>query len=148
MKIDIRPPKTEKEFADYYQLRWEILRKPSNEPRGSEKDSLESKASHIAAFDGDRLIGCGRVHYNSPDEAKVRFMAIDPEYQNQGIGGMILDKLEEIAHNKGVKYIILDARETAVDFYKKHGYDTTEASHVLFANIPHWRMKKNIGERS
>lgn len=146
MKIDIRPPKTEKELTDYYQLRWEILRKPSNEPLGSEKDSLESKASHIAAFDGNRLIGCGRLHYNSSDEAKVRFMAIDEAYQNQGIGGMILDRLEKNAQRHGTKYIILDARETAVDFYKKHGYDTTEASHVLFANIPHWRMKKNISK--
>lgn len=148
MKIDIRSPKTEKEFTDYYQLRWEILRKPWNEPRGSEKDNIEFESSHIAAFYGDSLIGCGRLHFKSRDEAKVRFMAVNDEYQNQGIGGMILDKLEEIARGKGVKYIILDARETAVDFYKKHDYKTIETGHVLFANIPHWKMKKDIVKES
>jgi len=142
MEIEIRSPKTEKEFEDYYQLRWEILRKPANEPRGSEKDKLEDSAFHMAAFDGDKIIGCGRLHLNNPDEAKLRFMAVDEKHQKQGIGGKILEELENIAQKKGVEYIILDARETAVSFYKKHGFKTYESGPVVIIDIPHWRMKK------
>ena len=144
MPITIRPPKTEKEFEDYFQLRWEVLRKPWNEPRGSEKDKLEETADHMAAFDGDKVVGCGRLHLNNPDEAKVRFMAIHKDYQKQGIGGKILDQLEEIARAKGAKYIILDARETALNFCLKHGFKTIEAGYVLFGVIPHWRMRKDL----
>ena len=144
MPITIRPPKTEKEFEDYYQLRWEVLRKPRNEPKGSEKDKLEETADHMAAFDSGKVVGCGRIHLNNPDEAKVRFMAIAEAYQNQGIGGLILDRLEEIARAEGAKYIILDAREAALNFYLRHGYKTIEDGHVLFGNIPHWRMRKEL----
>jgi len=144
MNIKIRPPKTKEEFADYYQLRWDILRKPWNEPRGSEKDELEEVADHIAAFDDNKIVGCGRLHFNNHEEAKIRFMAILDSYRNQGIGGIILEELIETARKKGARYIILDAREDAVNFYKKHGFKTIEEGHRLFGSIPHWKMTKDF----
>lgn len=144
MSVIIRPPKNEKELEDYFQLRWEILRKPANEPRGSEKDKLEDVAYHMAAFDDEKIVGCGRLHLNNPNEAKIRFMAVQENYQKQGIGGNILAELEKIAKEKGVTNLMLDARETAVDFYKKHGFKTYEPGPVFIVDIPHWRMKKNL----
>lgn len=144
MSVIIRPPKTQKEFEEYYQLRWGILRKPANEPRGSEKDKLEDEAYHMAAFDGEKLVGCGRLHLNNLEEGKIRFMAVQENYQKQGIGGKILTELEKIAKEKGVTSLILDARETAVDFYKKHGFRPYEPGPVIIVDIPHWRMRKDL----
>ncbi len=76
MEIEIRAPKTKKEQEEYYNLRWEILRKPWNQPKGSEKDEYENDAIHIAAFVNGKIIGVGRIHFNSKEEAQIRYMAV------------------------------------------------------------------------
>ncbi len=133
-----------KQFEKYYELRWKILRKPWNQPRGSERDDIEDEAIHIMACDDDKIVGVARLHFNSMEEAQIRYMAVDEKYRGQGIGSMMLRRLEEIAKKKGAKYIILNARENAVNFYKKNGYSTVEKSYVLFNTIQHYKMMKNL----
>lgn len=43
MNIKICEPSDEN-FEEYYYLRWKVLRKPWNQPIGSEKDELEKTA--------------------------------------------------------------------------------------------------------
>jgi hypothetical protein len=40
---------------------------------------------------------------------------------------------------------MLDARESALGFYRKHGYTTQGNGHVLFDRIPHVQMIKRLG---
>jgi predicted GNAT family N-acyltransferase len=144
MKIEIREPRTEREFENYYELRWEVLRKPWNQPKGSEKDEYEEKATHIIACINNNIIGVGRVHLNSEKEAQIRYMAIKVSYRGKGIGSLVLKELERIAKEEGANYIILNAREHVVDFYKIHGYKILEKAHTLFGCILHWKMRKII----
>ncbi|HIH97642.1 MAG TPA: GNAT family N-acetyltransferase [Thermoplasmata archaeon] len=137
-------PQTEKEFEKYYELRWKMLRKPWNQPKGSEKDEREGESTHIMARTDDKVVGVGRVHFNSIAEAQVRYMAVEEGYQGGGIGGLILKALEGRVEKKGVKYIVLDARENAVGFYKKHGYRIIAKSYLLFGCIQHWKMRKDL----
>jgi hypothetical protein len=44
--MEIRSPETVEEFMQYYELRWRLLRKPWNQPKGSEKDEKEDEAFH------------------------------------------------------------------------------------------------------
>ena len=37
--MKVLEPKTKEDFKKYYDLRWRILRKPWNQPRGSEKEN-------------------------------------------------------------------------------------------------------------
>ncbi len=138
--IGIREPKKE-ELDSYYQLRWELLRKPWNQPKGSEKDELEEEAYHIAAFDNDKLVGVGRLHKNSDEEGQIRFMAVSQDYRKQGIGKTILSKIHEKARELKLNKIVLNARKEAVPFYKKLGYKKTAKSHTLFGKIEHFRME-------
>ena len=131
-----------KQFEKYYELRWEILRKPWNQPRGSERDDMEDKAIHIMACDGNKIVGVARLHFNSIKEAQIRYMAVEEGYRRRGIGSMMLRRLEEMAKEKGAEYIILNARENAVNFYKKNGYSIIEKSYVLFNEIQHYKMMK------
>lgn len=51
--------------------------------------------------------------------------AVMPGYQNKGIGGMLMDFLEEYAKSKGKTELALDTSEKAlhlIDYYKKRGY--------------------------
>jgi hypothetical protein len=65
-------PSTPAQFSDYYELRWKILRKPWNQPRGSERDALDETATHLMLLDEDGApAGVGRLHFNSIREAQI-----------------------------------------------------------------------------
>lgn len=137
-------PKSKEDYERYYDLRWQILRKPWNQPRGSEKDDLEKESIHIMVKDNLSVVGVGRAHFNSDTEAQIRCMAVDDGYQGKGIGSLILKELEKRVKEKGAKSIVLNARESAVPFYKKHGYVIVDKAHTLFGVIPHFKMSKKI----
>lgn len=140
----VKSPLTRQEFFDYYDLRWRILRAPWNQPKGSEQDELEGQAIHIIAVENDKIIGCGRAHFNSDEEAQIRYMAVENQWQGRGVGKMILDELENRVVQKGAKKIILHARENVVRFYERNGYKLVKPSHTLFGVIPHYLMEKKI----
>lgn len=145
MRITIKQPQTEKEFEAYYNLRWRVLREPWQQSKDSEKDELENKSFHIMACDeNDKVIGVGRLHFNDENEVQIRYMAIAPEYERQGIGTLILEALEKKAKQEKTKTIVLDARENAIGFYKKKNYELLEKSHLLFGSIQHYQMLKYL----
>ncbi len=140
--IEIRKPETYREFKEYFDFRWRILRKPWNQPKGSEQDEMDEDSIHIMAIIGDKVIGCGRGHFNSSIEAQIRYMAVDESFQGQGIGLGILKALEEELTENGAKEIILKARENAVSLYEKHGYEIYQEGEILFGEIKHYWMRK------
>ena len=140
--IEIRKPETEQEVEKYYNLRWRILRKPWSQPKGSEQDEMDEESIHIMAIIGDKVIGCGRGHFNSSIEAQIRYMAVDDSFQGQGIGLRILKALEEELTENGAREIILKARENAVSLYEKHGYEIYQEGEILYGEIKHYWMRK------
>ena len=143
--MDIRAPHTPEEFERYYAFRHRLLRGPWSQPRGSERDERETGAVHlmVSADDGN-VIGVGRLHFNTPEEAQVRFMAVDEDCRGQGIGRRILATLEQQARAAGARRIVLDARKPAERFYAKQGYRSLGATHTLFGHIAHVRMVKDF----
>ena len=136
------------EFERYFDLRWRVLRAPLEQPRGSERDDREDESIHlmVRAADGEAL-ATGRLHLNSPTEAQVRFMAVDPKAQGRGLGSIVLRALEESARKAGARHLVLNARESAQRFYEQHGYRVEEpAERIFFGGITHWRMRKDIGQ--
>jgi ribosomal protein S18 acetylase RimI-like enzyme len=142
--MKVRKPRTKKEYQKYYDLRWRILRKPWNQPRGSEKDELEGQSIHLMACEKGKPLGVGRVHFNSSKEAQIRYMAVEEGLQGKGVGTIILKELEKSAKKKGTNHIILNARESAVGFYKKQGYRIVGKASTLFGVIPHYKMRKKL----
>ena len=141
----ITQPTSSKDFELYYDLRWRILRKPWDQPKGSEKDELEEKSIHVMVCNEVRIpIGVGRAHFNSDEEAQIRYMAVEEEWQGKGIGKMILSYLEEKIKEKGTKNIVLNARDIAIKFYERNGYKIVKKAHTLFDVIPHYRMMKKF----
>jgi N-acetylglutamate synthase-like GNAT family acetyltransferase len=84
------------------------------------------------------------LHFNTETEAQIRYMAVTPEYEKQGIGTSIIAALEAKARQQQCKTIVLHARENAVGFYQKKGYELLEKSHLLFGTIQHFRMRKTV----
>jgi predicted GNAT family N-acyltransferase len=138
-------PNSPEDFEKYYLLRWEVLRKPWNHPRGSEKDDAENNAIHLMALnDHDECVGVSRLQFISPEQAQVRFMGVRNDQQGKGVGKLLMNYLETKAKNAGVKKIILQARENAVPFYLSIGYVQKEKTFKLWNIIQHYLMEKVV----
>ena len=58
----VTTPQSSEDWQAYYSLRWQVLRAPWGEPRGSEQDDLEQDAEHrfIKNNDGE-VLGVARL---------------------------------------------------------------------------------------
>jgi ribosomal protein S18 acetylase RimI-like enzyme len=90
------------------------------------------------------VLGVGRLHFDTIGEARIRYMGVAMQWRRRGIGTLILRGLEEKARGLGAVRIVLDARETALGFYRKHGYIATGPGPMLFNRIAHVRMEKRV----
>ena len=144
--MKIIEPNSSAEFEQYYNLRYEVLRKPWLQPKGSEKDDDDKSSIHRMIIDelNGKAVAVGRLQFNTSEEAQIRYMAVSDNYQLKGYGNIIVKTLEDIALNKGIRNIILQARENALKFYWKNGYEIIEKSYLLFDEIQHWLMVKKI----
>lgn len=94
----------------------------------------------------NQVIGTCRCHLNSDSEAQLRFMAIDSEFQGQGLGKLLVQHMENLTKETypNVTKIILHAREPAVPFYLKMNYQIVQTSYKLFGVIQHFLMEKSV----
>ena len=144
-QIEIRSPKTEAEWKKYDDFRWEILRKPLNIPHIPLKDDLEDRSYHFMAItSSNEIVACGRLHMNNNEEAQIRYMGVSENIRRNGLGTLIVKRLEDQAELLGAKSIILNARDVALNFYKSLGYLKIEP-YLSNTNIPHTKMKKRLG---
>jgi ribosomal protein S18 acetylase RimI-like enzyme len=147
MRATIKEPESPDEFDRYYDLRWRVLREHLGLPRGSERDEGDAAANHVAVWDERGApLAAGRLHFNSPTEAQIRYMAVDPAAQRSGYGRQVIEHLEGIARERGATTMVLNSRDTAAGFYQKLGYEVVAAGPTLFGAVPHVRMEKRLGE--
>lgn len=145
LKYTIIEPSTAKIVEGYFFLRWEVLRKPWNKPIESDKFKLEENCIHACAItNSNEIIGTGRLLKVDETTFQIRSMAVKPKYNTKGIGKSIIAYLEEKAKQQGGQKIILHARENAINFYKKQGYILKEKTHLLFGEIQHYLMEKEM----
>jgi predicted GNAT family N-acyltransferase len=138
-------PVTPEDFEKYYRLRYEVLRQPWHQPRGSERVPDDDIATHAMLLnDTQQVIGVCRLHQVNATEAQIRFMAIRPDQQGLGLGNQLLDYFEFIARQWGVTQITLQAREKALNFYRRKGYVVVEKTNLLFGEIQHYKMVKSL----
>jgi Acetyltransferases len=80
------------------------------------------KKSHglVTAWDGDKLVGLANSISDGFLVVYYSHMLIHPDYQNKGIGKMIMDKLQSKYSKYHQQVLIADGR--AINFYKKCGF--------------------------
>lgn len=143
--MQILIPESETDFARYFELRWRLLRAPWDQPRGSERDDLEARSWHrMACLAGRIPVGVARLHLNAPAQAQIRYMAVEAACRNQGIGAALVQSLEAQARELGATEMVLNARDDAVGFYARLGYEVTGAAPTLYGSIRHHAMRKRL----
>lgn len=144
MEIEIRSPKTDKEWQEYYDLRYRILREPWNQPRGSERNDGDETGIHLAIIESNKIMAIARLDQSNQFESQVRFVAVEFNLQGIGFGRLIMEACEKVAIGRGDNKMILHAREVALNFYKSLNYKLVEKSHLLFGEIQHYLMEKDL----
>jgi N-acetylglutamate synthase-like GNAT family acetyltransferase len=137
---------TQNQIDAIIDLRYDILRKPWNQPKETSSDGMEDTAINAFILDNAKVIACGRLQDNGEGLGQIRYMAVDSDYQGKGLGKLIVIKLEEEARNINLRTVELQARENAVEFYKSQGYAVKETSFKLWDIIQHYLMTKNLNK--
>ena len=75
--------------------------------------------------ENDTIIGCGAIgpYWGSETESSLFSIFVLPEYQCKGIGRKIVETLEQDEYFLRAKRTEVAASITAVNFYRKLGYD-------------------------
>ncbi len=143
--IECIAPQTKAQFLQYYQLRWQVLRAPWQQEQGSEKDELEDQSIHrMLVNENQQALGVGRLHFTEQNHAQIRYMAVCDKSQGLGLGQKLVEALEYEAIKRGAITISLNAREQATNFYQRLGYQLHEFSHLLYDEIKHFVMCKEL----
>ena len=117
--------------ADIIDLREKILR-----PYGLRSEVLFSEDENTSSqhykleIPSREIIGCASLlpeEWEGKSALRLRAMAIDIPYQNQGLGTLLLRHILE--KNKG-ETIWCHARTTSEEFYKKFGWKTVSVPFV------------------
>lgn len=127
-------------YQQAVELRSRVLREPLNMKFTEEELQAEQDYIHLAVFLQNRLVGCLYLIWNG-EKAHLKQFAIEPEWQNRGIGSRLLQYTENFCREMGISYIKMHARESAVPFYEKFGYEKY-GEKFLEIGLPHWKLRK------
>jgi len=84
--------------------------------------SLHASWFVISAYDGEKLVGFGRLVSDGVLHAMIYELIVLPEYQGRGIGGKILEDLVAKCREARVRDIQLFCAAGKRAFYEKRGF--------------------------
>jgi len=76
----------------------------------------------ISAYEGEKLVGFGRLVSDGVIHAMIYELIVLPKYQGRGIGGEILENLVDKCQEAGVRDIQLFCAAGKREFYEKRGF--------------------------
>jgi predicted GNAT family N-acyltransferase len=133
-----------------YKVRQPVLRpgKPIESCR-FEGDDLNTTI-HFGLYKNNEIIGVVSVfevqneNFGNKKQYQVRGMAILESEQQNGYGNLLMTEVENLAQHNNVDIIWFNAREKAVNFYKKLGYATFGTEFDIVGIGTHYIMWKQI----
>ena len=90
----------------------------------TEFEMSENIRDFVLAFAGDRLVGCGALHFYSPTSGEIRSLAVDPKSKSRGVGRALVEALEAEARECGLQSIF--AFTYVNGFFHKLGFAEVE----------------------
>lgn len=78
------------------------------------------------AYEGNRLVGIGKLVISGAQEASIRDLTVDPEFRGLGIGSRILRMLVGWCEDRQIRDIRLTSTRASHSFFERNGF----ASHA------------------
>lgn len=110
-------------------LRYREFYETSNRAKETIFDEFEDKSLRIVAYIDNKVIGHARLFVHD-SVGEITQVVVDHEYRGMKIGVGIMERLIKKAHEMKVKFITLDARVYAVEFYKRFGFNTKGEEYI------------------
>ncbi len=148
--VQVLPVTSEGELFQALAIREIVFIEEQSVPEGLERDAEDATAFHVLAMMKGHAVGTGRLVElpQAPEGEKGRWgrvgrMAVLQANRKHGIGTLLLAALEAEAKRRKLQGIMLHAQLSAMEFYKRHGYQPHGA---VFdeAGMPHLEMKKPL----
>ena len=76
----------------------------------------------LSAYDGDRLVGFGRLVCDGTMHAMVFDLIVHPTHQNRGIGSEVLRRLVQVCREAGIRDVQLFSATGKAAFYEQLGF--------------------------
>lgn len=131
-------------YRDLLALRFAELRKPLG---------MSWTPDELAADRGDRHFGLREgggpwlavavMHDLGNGVAKLRQIAVTDARKGQGLGRILMERIEQKLEREGVAELVLNARLTVAGFYDALGY-VREGDLFEEIGLPHVRMRKRL----
>ena len=113
-------------------------------PRALEWDEWDEPSDHALAYAaGSSAIGTARL---LPD-GHIGRMAVLREWRGMGVGAALLQAMLQLARNKRIPEVRLNAQTHAAGFYARFGFSRA-GEEFLEAGIPHVEMTLRIARAS
>ena len=148
--VQIVPVKGEGDLLQALAIREVVFIEEQSVPEALERDEDDAAAYHLLAMSGGHAVGTGRlVSLKQPPAGetgawgRIGRMAVLQAYRKSGVGSRLLDALEGEAKKRKHQGILLHAQLSAMDFYKRHGYQPHGAVFEE-AGMPHLEMKRML----
>ena len=133
------------EYRAALQLRDAVLRRPLGRKLSAKDTAEDEGAYHLVCYLDGRMVGCFVLIPLAGGDVRMRQVAVVPDMQRQGIGAALVNRAETLARERGLRRMVLNARESAVPFYEKLGYAQC-GPRVDIVTIPHWEMDKRLDD--
>ena len=85
--------------------------------------SIQNSSYCISAYENNKLIGFGRMLSDRIAHAVLFDVIVLPEFQRNGIGSKIMEKLLEECRKNKIRDIQLFCASEKLGFYKKFGFE-------------------------
>ncbi len=130
------------ELADHeavHALRTEVFVNEQGVSPEIEVDAGDKTAIHVAAREGDEVIGCARILLRD-GEAYIGRLAVRRTCRGRGVGARIMRYATEYAGRAGCRKVALHAQLHARAFYEKLGFSAV-GDEFFEAGIAHIGME-------
>lgn len=129
------------DLGDYCtSIRLPVFVEEQSVSRHLELDPQDETFLHVVIFNGNNTaIATARLAPNG----KFGRMAVLKKYRRQGLGAELLRQITKLANSLELEQLVCHAQQSAVDFYKKNGFQSI-GKPFQEAGITHIKMLKNL----
>ena len=133
--VEVRPAQSEEESRRLDQLLWDVLWEPLGFPRDirREFDLVGTPVFDVVALEGAEVVGGLVAGWVGQDRMEIRYLAVRPERQRQGVGAKLISCLAAIAAQQAPATIETHSRYASLGFYEKQGFAPIDDEWLEFA---------------
>ena len=138
--ITVKLVESEADMEAAVGIRFRVFVDEQSVPPEIELDEYDVVATHALALQDGVAIATGRAIVED-GSARIGRMAVDRQHRRSGVGGLVLQFLEDEAREQGAGEFVLHAQDYVKSFYARHGYEE-HGDTFMEAGILHVEMRK------